>query len=723
LVDVEEIEKITAMGISEMRRHFTAYGSGELEEVQLRTIIRAAVSREPQLGQECIALTEAYRRANVIGPRLQSNINADILAITAPTFDVTRIGSPAPGPGWTESASFDLEQAANSTEVYFPEDTRRSATRPPAPTGASSTGPGGLTDGLSQAGEPLHPGAVLRERFVLVEELGRGGMGVVYKALDRRRGDVKDPYVAIKVLSEAFKRHPLAVKGLQREARKAQRLAHPNIVAVHDFDHDGGNVFMVMELLSGRSLDHVMREDGHGGIPLRPAMQIIRSLAAALSYAHEHDIVHCDFKPGNAFLGRDGRVKVLDFGIARAAPSTMPEKQEPTLFDAGQLGAASPAYASLELLQGKSPDVRDDVYSFACVVYELLSGVHPFQRIDAVKASQAGLEPRPIRKLSRTQWRALKQGLAFHRAQRSATIDVLAHQLLMPRPKATLLTVSIAAAAAVVAGALVWKAAQVRQNAATLIAGSQPHPIKPAPVVTQDRPATPAPGAADVRASAPPSRQAGAPDGALPAAETQPPGGSRAAESKHVGLEVLKEQFENQAIAGDVEGAWKTGAALVRAAPGSPYATIDVPRIGAMAYLRHAKSQLLAGQVNEALQTLAEGRRKYGRSTELKEQEVKYVAAADLYDRISSAVVLNPAMTRQALDDLKGVQGEDFAATDQMLAQTLADRIADQRAAGRASVADALEKTGRQLFPDHAKTLGRGQAGRLPASPIEINDP
>src|ERR1700749_4738003 len=102
------------MGISEMRQHFAAFGSGELQEGQLRTMIRTALSREPQLGQDFIALTDSCRRANLIGPRLQSNINADILEITSPNFDLTRIRTP-PGPDWAEPASFDSARAANST--------------------------------------------------------------------------------------------------------------------------------------------------------------------------------------------------------------------------------------------------------------------------------------------------------------------------------------------------------------------------------------------------------------------------------------------------------------------------------------------------------------------------------------------------------------------------------------------------------------------------------
>ncbi|HTV77321.1 MAG TPA: serine/threonine-protein kinase [Steroidobacteraceae bacterium] len=705
------------MGVSELQRQFAAYGSGELEESQLRSMIRNALSREPQLGQEFIALTDACRRANVINPRLQSNIKADILEITSPTFDLTKIRVPAPGPGWAEAASFEPERAANSTGTNAPTGTAPVSGTAALQTGSGSTGSWGQADALNEVGAPLYPGAVLRDRFVLVEELGHGGMGVVYKAFDRNRGDMKDRYVAIKILSEAFKKHPLAVKSLQREARKAQRLAHPNIVTVHDFDRDGGNVFMVMELLSGRSLDQVVKEDGHGGIPLGPAREIIGALAAALSYAHQREIIHCDFKPSNAFLERDGRVKVLDFGIARAAPSLALEKADTTLFDAGQLGAVSPAYASFELLQGENPDVRDDVYSFACVAYELLSGLHPYQRIDAVKAFQMGLEPRPIRRLSRTQWRALKAGLAFRRVDRCASIDELAGQLLSAGPRSKLWIVSTvsAVAAAALAGALVWKGAQIQQTVSSWISTFHSQPARPAVAAAR-------PIAAPQKALPPPLPVAPASQ-PKPAAEPQMPRESRPVQGKRVELEVLKEQFETQAIEGDVEGAAKTGAALLRAAPGSAYATVEVPRIAALAYARRARSQFMAGQVDEALHTLADGRRKFGRSTDLQEQEARYVSGADLYDRLSTAVVLNPVTTRQALEALKAMPGEDFGAMVQMLAQTLANRIADQRAAGRGSVADALEKAGVQLFPDSAQVLRSGQPGRLSVAPIEVRDP
>jgi hypothetical protein len=187
-------------------------------------------------------------------------------------------------------------------------------------------------------------------------------------------------------------------------------------------------------------------------------------------------------------------------------------------------------------------------------------------------------------------------------------------------------------------------------------------------------------------------------------------------------VEMLKEQFETQAVAGDVAGAMATANKLTRVSAGSAYVTREVPHILVLTYTHLAKTQLAGGQVNAALQTLKEGRQKFGKSTELKDLEVRYVAAANIYDRVSSAVVLNVSDMKHALEELKGTEGDDYDVVAQMLAQTLADRIADQRAANRAPVADKLMEDGKQIFPDYAGMLGRGTAGVLPSEPILINE-
>jgi serine/threonine protein kinase len=307
-----------------------------------------------------------------------------------------------------------------------------------ATTGTTSGTAASWTDYNRLAGIPaqqLSLGSVLKGRFVLESIVAggdKGGMGVVYKARDLIKEEAQDrnPYVAIKVLNEDFKRHPDSMKALQRESRKAQTLSHPNIINVHDFDRDGGNVFMAMELLEGSPLNDVIRTARErGGLPPRDALRIIDSLGRALGHAHAKGIVHSDFKPSNAFLTHEGTVKVLDFGIARAAKIGGAGAGDKTLFDAGTLGALTMPYASCEQIEGKDPDPSDDVYALAVVSYELLTGKHPFERshpdkpgqierTDALTARTARLKPEPVSGLSRSQWRTLQSGLAFDRSDR-----------------------------------------------------------------------------------------------------------------------------------------------------------------------------------------------------------------------------------------------------------------------------------------------------------------
>lgn len=276
-------------------------------------------------------------------------------------------------------------------------------------------------------------GVVIKQRFELSDLLGVGGMGAVYKAVDRRKLEANDsdPYVAIKVLNDDFRNHPDAFISLQREARKSQTLAHPNIVTVHDFDRDNEMVFMTMEFLEGAPLDSLLRQAAGVGLPFDQAVDVLRDISNALDYAHSHHIVHSDFKPGNIFVTNKKGAKVFDFGIARAVKPggiNTQVKDDRTLFDAGSLGALTPAYASLEMLQGKDPAPSDDVYALACVAYELFAGKHPFNKEPADKARQQKLQPKRLKALSRRQWNALQKALAFERSKRTQTVEAFMAQ-------------------------------------------------------------------------------------------------------------------------------------------------------------------------------------------------------------------------------------------------------------------------------------------------------
>lgn len=260
---------------------------------------------------------------------------------------------------------------------------------------------------------------ILNNRFVLDAIISGGGMGTVYKARDLRKVEANDtnPYVAVKVLNQDFKNHPDAFVTLQREASRSQILAHPNIVLVHDFDRDGEVIYMTMQLLEGMDLEAYIKSQGSHGVPTNEALRIVKDYCAALIYAHVKGIVHSDLKPGNIFITEQG-AKVLDFGIARLSAGS----QSKDSFDAGSLGALTPAYASLEMLKGEAPDQSDDVYAVAVIAYELLSGRHPFQRKSAQEALDENLRPPRLDKLSKRQWQALEAGLRLKRAERTATV-------------------------------------------------------------------------------------------------------------------------------------------------------------------------------------------------------------------------------------------------------------------------------------------------------------
>jgi hypothetical protein len=297
-------------------------------------------------------------------------------------------------------------------------------------------------------------GDTLNSRFVLEECIGFGGMGTVYKALDLRKLEASDrkPYIAIKVLNVQFRGHPKSLIALQREARKAQALAHPNIVSVYDFDREGPMVYLTMEYLKGKSLSQVLRAPGFKGMPYGVVQPIVQGMGNALAYAHERGFVHCDFKPGNVFLTDSGNVKVIDFGIARVFQKTG-EDVDATVFDPGSLGALTPAYASPEMLEQREPDPRDDIFALGCIAYEMLAGRHPYERVSALQARGVGMKPpRPLG-LGRGPWRALRCALALERDQRTPSVARFLKEFGTPAAAARrgTLVASVAAVVTVIA--------------------------------------------------------------------------------------------------------------------------------------------------------------------------------------------------------------------------------------------------------------------------------
>lgn len=274
----------------------------------------------------------------------------------------------------------------------------------------------------------LYPGAVLRNRFVLQARLKSTGMSEVFKALDRRRQEAAavDPWVAVKLVTPGVPHYAQALQLLQQEAALAQRLQHPHIVRVFDFDRDGDYAFLTMEWLEGESLgDLLTRQRYH---PLAPAQarRILAETGAALGFTHRHGVVHADVKPGNIFLCRDGSAKLLDFGLARTSSEADPDTE-----------ARTPAYASCEVLEGAAPTPQDDVYSLACVAYRMLAGRRAFGHHDALGAERAQRRPAPIRSLPAPQWAALARALALRRTARTPDVATFLREFGVLRTTAT----------------------------------------------------------------------------------------------------------------------------------------------------------------------------------------------------------------------------------------------------------------------------------------------
>jgi serine/threonine protein kinase/tetratricopeptide (TPR) repeat protein len=227
--------------------------------------------------------------------------------------------------------------------------------------------------------------------YRVVEQIGAGGMGVVYRAHD----DSLDRDVAVKVLPEGVAGDPDRLSRFEREARAVAQLEHPNILAIHDFGTDDGTAYAVMELLEGQSLREVIAE---GGLPAAKAVEYAHAMADGLAAAHAKGIIHRDLKPENVFLTGDGRIKILDFGLARVVVPVEDEAETATISPARTAAGTvlgTVGYMSPEQAEGHPVDGRSDLFSLGAVLYEMLTGRQPFSADTAAAALAALLRDDP----------------------------------------------------------------------------------------------------------------------------------------------------------------------------------------------------------------------------------------------------------------------------------------------------------------------------------------
>jgi hypothetical protein len=408
------------------------YAGGRCDREDMQESFLAVCRSNPDAPWDALALLDQYQRRGKIDAALARTLKTDIAQMVfgnanqtgAPLRDPTQATLDTTGSRWRKLVAENESQTAD-VEPAFVDPTlfRRDfdpATRPPTQKIREQAQQQALRRPQARDSAPKD---ILRDRYELLSILGRGSSGTVYKALDRHRAHLADSarYVAVKVLKIDFQGRPEALSELEREFHQAQSLSHPNIVSVFDLDKDGDTNFVVMELLQGELLADIMLRL-RGPMQREYAMAIISSVGAALAHAHRRDIVHADLKPRNIMITSTGEVRVLDFGFAR---SRALELHTASPLDA--VPASAPAYASVERVNGSQPHASDDVYSLACIAYELLSGEHPFGGRSAVLARANGRRPRNIPGLTRKQMQTLNRALLWGRGERKIdVVDLLA---------------------------------------------------------------------------------------------------------------------------------------------------------------------------------------------------------------------------------------------------------------------------------------------------------
>jgi len=251
---------------------------------------------------------------------------------------------------------------------------------------------------------------LLNQRYKLLGQLGQGGMAVVYKAQDLSLGRL----VAIKMLRESLIHDKDFLARFQQEARAAANLAHPNIVTVHDFGHHEERYYIVMEYIEGKDLKTLIKE----GAPfsIERALDLTIQMCAGLGYAHRAGLIHCDVKPQNVLVTADSRVKITDFGIARALATLKPGETTDVVW-------GSPQYYSPEQAAGEHPSPASDVYSIGVVLYEMLAGRLPFVAANQQALTMMHVRDEPPR-------------LSLFNPAIPETLEIIIHKVLAKEPAA-----------------------------------------------------------------------------------------------------------------------------------------------------------------------------------------------------------------------------------------------------------------------------------------------
>jgi len=264
---------------------------------------------------------------------------------------------------------------------------------------------------------------LLNNRYKLIEPLGSGGMAVIHRAIDT----MLERTVAVKILREDYSSDTNFREQFKQEAKAAANLSHPNIVTVYDFGFDDDQVFIVIEYVDGTDLKSLIREKGRFSV--EETVGLMAQACAGVGYAHRAGLVHCDIKPHNMLVSREFRLKVTDFGIARALATIHPEEKSEVVW-------GSPHYFSPEQAGGGAPSPASDVYSLGIILYEMLTGKLPFEASEATDLAKMHRveQPIPPRRLNPAIPKALEditlKVLSKEPAARYRTADQLGRVLM-----------------------------------------------------------------------------------------------------------------------------------------------------------------------------------------------------------------------------------------------------------------------------------------------------
>lgn len=412
------------------------YTAGRCSRADMQASFLEICRRNPEAPWDALALLDQYQRRGRVDVTLARSLKADIAQLVFGVANQTEASheanpqdapnerpSDTTGSRWRKLASEQREvtDLGDATRVRRDFEPRPAPSPPPSPLPPSQPKSGFAAERLAPERTTGSTRTVLRDRYELQNVLGRGSAGTVYKALDRHRAHLTDAAqcVAVKVLKLKYQQMPEALAELEREFHQAQSLSHPNIVSMFDLDRDGDTYFLVMELLEGELLADVLQRLNEQPMARDRALSIVGSVGIALAHAHRRDVVHGDLKPRNVMITFGGEVKVLDFGFARSQPL---EPWIGELPGEGPVMSHTPAYASAERVNGQELHASEDVYSLACIAYEVLSGEHPYGGRSAPLARAHGREPARISSLSNKQWNALRTALRWSRDERQIDI-------------------------------------------------------------------------------------------------------------------------------------------------------------------------------------------------------------------------------------------------------------------------------------------------------------